>query len=111
MFASIRNDFNLNLAVMAPTDISRAATVHPRDFIDPIFKFKVTIMLASPILWSNIARYCKKNNIKLDTLQFCMSGGAPIPLKLHKEVSEILNEGVGLFAGTMIFLKQKINGN
>ncbi|HRU00705.1 MAG TPA: AMP-binding protein, partial [Victivallales bacterium] len=47
---------------------------------------------ASPTLWQNLADYCIKNKIKLDSLKKILMAGAPVPAKLHRELKEIISE-------------------
>lgn len=68
---------------------SRPAKADPRKIVHCIKSRNVSFSFASPALWRNVARYCLKNNIRLDSLKRVLMAGAPVPEDLHAMLKKI----------------------
>lgn len=79
---------------MNPT---RPANVDPERIIRVIQQFEVTSMFGSPALIDRVGRYGLANNIKLPTLKRVFSAGAPVPAKVLKRFSTLLNDSTPIF--------------
>lgn len=67
--------------VIPPMNPAKPAEVDPTKIIESIQSHKVTVMLASPALLKRVGTYAKAAGIKLPTLKFVNSGGAPIDME------------------------------
>ncbi|MEP7279696.1 MAG: fatty acid CoA ligase family protein [Bacteroidota bacterium] len=83
--------------VIPDMDPTRPANVDPERIIRVIQQFEVTSMFGSPALIDRVGRYGLANNIKLPTLKRVFSAGAPVPAKVLKRFSTMLNDSIPIF--------------
>ncbi len=76
--------------VFPKMDFTRPAHVDPLAIINPIQRYKVTHMFGSPALLDRVARYGERHDIKLPALRRVLSAGAPVPAKVLRRFSSLL---------------------
>ncbi len=83
--------------VIPDMDPTRPANVDPERIIRVIQQFKVNSMFGSPALIDRVGRYGMAKNVKLPTLKRVFSAGAPVPAKVLKSFSTMLNPSTQIF--------------
>ncbi|MCH9807927.1 MAG: long-chain fatty acid--CoA ligase [Alphaproteobacteria bacterium] len=90
----------MNFAIRKAAKIIILPRFELLDTIRLIQTAKPTVMPAVPTLLNAILRYPKVENYKLDSLRFCISGGAPLPIPVKREFEKLAGcavvEGYGL---------------
>ncbi|MCZ6481166.1 MAG: fatty acid CoA ligase family protein [candidate division NC10 bacterium] len=76
--------------VFPEMDFTRPGHVDPLEIINPIQRYKITHMFGSPALLDRVARYGERYDIKLPTLRRVLSAGAPVPAKVLRRFSSLL---------------------
>jgi acyl-CoA synthetase (AMP-forming)/AMP-acid ligase II len=66
--------------VLPAVDYANLASVDPAALLSAISQCRVTVSFGSPVVFRNLARHCKMNNIDLSGMRFACSAGAPIAL-------------------------------
>ncbi len=79
--------------IIPKMDASKPAKCNPEKIVKDILRYKVTYCSGSPAIWSRVANYCLKNEIKLHSIKSLVMFGAPIPLSLHEKFKSILTNG------------------
>ncbi len=86
-------DFAMETTVVIPDmDPTQQAKADPRKVIAAIQKHHVTTAFGSPTLWKKIIPCCKKNGETLHSLKRVLVAGAPVPVTLLEELTEVLPE-------------------
>lgn len=71
--------------VLPDMNSSKPAQVDPRNIIEPIKRFGVTMMFGSPALLNTVGRYGEANGITLPSLRRVIAAGAPLPAEtIHR---------------------------
>jgi acyl-CoA synthetase (AMP-forming)/AMP-acid ligase II len=83
--------------VIPDMDPTRPAHVDPEKIIRVIQQFEITSMFGSPVLIDRVGRYGEAKKIKLPTLKRVFSAGAPVPSKVLKRFSTMLNDSTQIF--------------
>jgi acyl-CoA synthetase (AMP-forming)/AMP-acid ligase II len=83
--------------VIPDMDPTRPADADPEKIIRVIQQFDVNSMFGSPVLIDKLARYGIANNIKLPSLKRVFSAGAPVPVKVLKRFSFMLDQSTQIF--------------
>lgn len=68
---------------------SRPAKAPPARLVQAIRQEKVTTSFGSPVLWRNVARYCRRTKRTLPSLKHLLIAGAPVPAGLLRELAEV----------------------
>jgi long-chain acyl-CoA synthetase len=91
---------SMNMAVLAGMEILTIPRFDLKQTLDLIHKQKPRYMPAVPAIFSAINNYPKLADYDLKSLEFCISGGAPLPVEVKKKFEEktgcIVVEGYGL---------------
>lgn len=85
--------FNVALGVTSaipPIDPTRPASCDPAEVVATIGDMRVTTTFGSPAIWARVAPYCLEHGIRLPGLRRILMAGAPVPLRLHEQWSQIL---------------------
>ena len=69
-------------SVIPDMNPAKPAQVKAKNLVEHILKYKITTACGSPAIWSNLANYCAKKEIKLPSLRAIIMFGAPVPNKL-----------------------------
>lgn len=72
---------------------SKPAKCNPEWLVQNIIDHQATFVAGSPAIWKRVAEYCKAKKIVLPTVKYVVMFGAPVPIQLHKDFSEILPNG------------------
>lgn len=72
---------------------SKPATCDPHALVANIQDTKATFVAGSPAIWERVAKYCLKQNIKLDSVKYVVMFGAPVRNELHEDFAKILPNG------------------
>ena len=83
--------------VIPDMDPTRPAHADPERIIRVIQQFKINSMFGSPALIDRVGRYGMAKNIKLPSLKRVFSAGAPVPAKVIKSFSTMLNPSTQVF--------------
>ncbi|HOO81699.1 MAG TPA: long-chain fatty acid--CoA ligase [Alphaproteobacteria bacterium] len=75
----------LNMAVLAGMEIVTIPRFDLNDTLDIIQKKKPNYMCGVPAIFSAINNHPKLKNFDLSSLDFCISGGAPLPVEVKKK--------------------------
>ena len=75
----------LNMAVLAGMEIVTIPRFDLNDTLDLIHKQKPQYMPAVPAIYSAINNHPKLDKFDLSSLDFCISGGAPLPVEIKKK--------------------------
>lgn len=75
----------LNMAVFAGMEIVTIPRFDLNDTLDLIHKKKPKYMPAVPAIYGAINNHPKLKNYDLSSLDFCISGGAPLPVEVKKK--------------------------
>lgn len=75
----------LNMAVLAGMEIVTIPRFDLNDTLDMIHKKKPQYMPAVPAIYSAINNHPKLDKFDLSSLDFCISGGAPLPVEIKKK--------------------------
>lgn len=90
----------LNMAVLAGMEIVTIPRFDLNDALDLIHKKKPKYMPAVPAIFSAMNNHSKIAHYDLSSLEFCISGGAPLPVEIKKRFEEktgcTVVEGYGL---------------
>jgi acyl-CoA synthetase (AMP-forming)/AMP-acid ligase II len=78
------------IPLMNPSKPSKA---NARNLVQNIKDHGATFIAGSPAIWKSLASYCIKNQIKLPSVKYLVMFGAPVPIKLHKELQSLLPNG------------------
>ncbi len=80
-------------SVLPRIDLSKPAAADPAEIVAAIRAHEPERAFGSPIIWHNVGRYCVANGIRLPSLRFVLTVGAPVPAYLHRQFRQILSEG------------------
>lgn len=83
--------------VIPDMDPTRPAHVDPERIIRVVQQFEVNSMFGSPSLIDRVGRYGMAKDIKLPGLKRVFSAGAPVPAKVLKRFSSLLNPLTPIF--------------
>lgn len=90
----------MNLAILKACEIVAFLKFDLLKIVKAIQSEKATLMPGVPTMFNAINHYEKIHKIKLSSLKFCISGGAPLPLETKKQFEKLakctLIEGYGL---------------
>jgi len=84
-------------SIVPDMDFTRPGSVDPVKIFSAIEKYKVTTMFGSPALLNRVGRYGEQQNKKLPGMKRILSAGAPVPAKIIKRITDMLNDGVQVF--------------
>jgi len=84
-------------SIVPDMDFTRPGSVDPVKIFSAIEKYKVTTMFGSPALLNRVGRYGQQQNKKLPGMKRILSAGAPVPAKVIKRITGMLNDGVQVF--------------
>jgi acyl-CoA synthetase (AMP-forming)/AMP-acid ligase II len=87
--------FNVAMGVSSaipPIDPTRPASCDPAEVVATIGEQRVTTTFGSPAIWARVAPYCLEHGIRLPGLRRILMAGAPVPLRLHEQFAQILEE-------------------
>lgn len=73
-------------------DPTRPADVDPREVIEPVERFGVTMMFGSPALLDTVGRELDRGDVKLPSLRRVIAAGAPLPAKTIRRWQRALAE-------------------
>jgi acyl-CoA synthetase (AMP-forming)/AMP-acid ligase II len=79
--------------VIPKMNLAKPATAKPADVVAAIVEHQADSAFASPIVWINLGPYCRTRGIQLHSLNKAITTGAPIPVNVHRQYREILDEG------------------
>lgn len=77
--------------VFPTMDFTRPGRVDAENIIDPIRRYGVTHMFGSPALLNRVETYCRERNVRLKGLKRILSAGAPVPPRLIRFFSGLLD--------------------
>ncbi len=83
--------------ILPEMDPTKPARVKPENIIGPIQSFSVTAMFASPALLNRITPYAAEREIKLPSLKYVNSGGAPVTLATIETFRPLLSKEANFF--------------
>ena len=78
-------------------DPTRPADVDPREVIEPVRRFSVTMMFGSPALLNTVGRYADAENVKLPSLRRVIAAGAPLPASTIERWQRILSDDARVY--------------
>ncbi|HEV3237374.1 MAG TPA: fatty acid CoA ligase family protein [Gemmataceae bacterium] len=84
-------------AIIPDMDFTRPGQVDPRKIIDPINRFSVTTMFASPALLDRVGSYGVKNGAHLPSLCRVISAGAPVRAEVLQTFTTLLRPDTQVF--------------
>jgi acyl-CoA synthetase (AMP-forming)/AMP-acid ligase II len=76
-------------SVIPDMNASKPATVNPLDVVVAVEQNQISYSFGSPVLWTKIARYCKKEGKELTSLKRILMAGAPVPPALVRLCREV----------------------
>ena len=76
-------------SVIPDMNASKPATVNPLDVVVAVEQNQVSYSFGSPVLWTKIARFCKKEGKQLKSLKLILMAGAPVPPALVRLCREV----------------------
>jgi len=79
--------------VLPAVDYANLAAVNPSVLVSAIRRFGVTVSFGSPVVFRNLARYCKEKNIDLAGMRFACTGGAPIAIETVSAFHALMKGG------------------
>jgi len=88
--------FSLSLGmtvIMPEVDLLKPSKVNGKALVKGLLKHGITFTTGSPALWSNVAKYAVRKKITLPRLKTIATFGAPVSLKLHRELSLVVTSG------------------
>lgn len=98
MFHSFSWTVNVLLALYLGSTITIKDSFMPKDIYNTLANEGITVFCGVPSMFAVLVRMAKKGELK--TLKLGISGGAPLPLEVHKRFEEIFGyqiiEGYGL---------------
>ncbi|MGI6400984.1 MAG: fatty acid CoA ligase family protein [Thermoguttaceae bacterium] len=83
-------------AVIPDMDTTKPGSVNPELFLEAANDWKITQAFGSPALWNRVARYCLKNNLKIETLKSTAIAGAPVSFELLRNLRKILPDDANI---------------
>ncbi len=88
-----------NASIFCGCSFTMLEMFHPGRVFEAIEKYKVTIFPGVPSMYAAIAHHTPDREYELSSLQLCVSGGAPMPVALMRDVESkygvIIIEGDG----------------
>ena len=78
------------IPLMNPSKPSKA---NAKYLVKNIKDHQATFIAGSPAIWKNLAIYCIKHKITLPSVKYLVMFGAPVPIKLHKDLQSFLPSG------------------
>jgi len=78
-------------------DPTRPADVDPREVIEPVKRFGVTMMFGSPALLNTVGRYANAQKVTLPSLRRVIAAGAPLPAATIERWQRVLNDDARVF--------------
>lgn len=72
---------------------SQPSKINPKKIVDSILSSQITNSFGSPVIWSIILKYCKREQILLPSLKRVIMAGAPAPQSLLKQLKEYMPNG------------------
>jgi acyl-CoA synthetase (AMP-forming)/AMP-acid ligase II len=82
--------------VIPPMDLAKPAAVDPAKVVATIQRFSPTVASASPVVWQRLVRHCIEAGVHLPSLRMLLTTAAPIPVDLHRRLSQVMPEGTEL---------------
>jgi olefin beta-lactone synthetase len=79
--------------VIPKMNLAKPATANPADVVAAIVEHEADSAFASPIVWIHVGPYCRGEGLRLPSLNKAVTTGAPIPVHVHEQYREILNDG------------------
>jgi len=84
-------------SVIPHMDPTRPADVDPREVIEPVKRFGVTMMFGSPALLNTVGRHSEKHDVKLPSLRRVIAAGAPLPAATIERWQGVLSDEARLY--------------
>lgn len=75
--------------VMPAVDLATPAAVNPKVLLHQIEKWQVNSIGAAPAFMGKLADYALENNITIEGMQRCFTGGAPVSVELCRNVLQV----------------------
>ncbi len=104
----------MNLSVMAALEIIALPRFDLEDSLKIIHKKKPHVFPAVPAIYSAINNSPKAKKYDLSSIEFCISGGAPLPVEVKKTFEDktgcVVVEGYGLTESSPVACVNPING-
>ena len=91
-------DLILGMTTVLPDmNMSKPATAKPQNILDAIHTHRATTAFASPVVWGNLVRAFRDQEVSLPTLKRILTAGAPIPASMHRGLRQWVQPGVELY--------------
>lgn len=78
-------------AILPRMDFSRPAACNPRRIVEAVLAHGAQCAFASPVIWTNLIRYCEREHVRLSTLLSAAATGAPVQPGMHRKLSPIIH--------------------
>lgn len=82
--------------VLPAIDYADLASADPSVILSAIRQGRVTVSFGSPVVFRNLSRHCKNNNIELSGMRLACSAGAPIALDTVAAFHSLMKDGTFL---------------
>lgn len=70
---------------------AKPAKADPRKILEPIIKYGVSSLFASPTLLGNVCRFTHEHNLNLPSLRRVITAGAPVPPRLAASFASLMS--------------------
>jgi long-chain acyl-CoA synthetase len=110
--------YGFTLGVLSPLLCGATITIldkfHPNEIISSLTKDDITVFLGVPTMYVLLLEACKKRNLTFPHLRLAISGGAPLPVEILKQLRDILRlpilEGYGLTEASPLVCSNPLDG-